>query len=303
MRIKLLLATLAAFVGASTGFGQTDYLSSERSIDVSAARTSEISATRSFKMQVLRNLKQSELNQKQKVAQYQMRLGGGFRPPMVTWSSFPEARLDVILAEKLDSEFDRRGTINGRIEAVVNANFPIAAWTHKQVLENLTAAEKAFNDCTPDNCQSNLQALNKLRTGILQAEQAPKLIHMLLDDSGMLWQLEDFWFNHFNVHARKSIRDIADYRKRMRSGIFGKFEDMLLLTAKHPAMQVYLDNRLNTKKHINENFGREVMELHTLGKGPQRIANEPKGAYTQTDVENAAKILTGWGIGPETVPW
>lgn len=284
MRNRILLATLLVFVGASTGLGQV----------------SGISSTRSFKMQVLRNLKQSDLNRKQKVAQYQMRLGGGFRPPMVTWDSYPDARIDVILAEKLDSEFDRRAQVNGRIEAVVTANFPIAAWSHGEVLENLSAAERAFKECSTDNCAERLRSLNKLRTDIVQAEQARKLIHMILDDSGLLWQLEDFWFNHFNIHARKSMHDIADYRRKMRPAIFGKFEDLLLLTAKHPAMLVYLDNRFNTRNNLNENFGREVMELHTLGKGPQRFANEPTGSYTQADVENAAKILTGWGIGPQT---
>lgn len=315
MRTKLLLATLFTWLGSGSSFGQIGVALDQRANAPESAvaedvrlsfgmpsiiRVSEISANQSFKLQVFRKVSNSGLNHKQKVAQYVQRLGGGFRPPMVSWNRYPEAGIDAVIAEKLDSEFDRRGTLNGHIEAVVTANFPKAAWTHKQVLDAVSEAESSFKNCAPDNCVERLHMINQLRTQLVQAEQARKLIHMLLDDSGMIWQLEDFWYNHFNIHARKSVRDVSDFRSRLRGAMFGKFENMLLLTAKHPAMLTYLDNRLNTKNNINENFGREVMELHTLGKGPQRVADEANGTYSQADVENSARILTGWGIGPET---
>ncbi len=112
--------------------------------------------------------------------------------------------------------------------------------------------------------------------------------------------LVDFWFNHFNVFAHKKFARvwIGNYEETaIRPHTFGKFRDMLLATARHPAMLVYLDNWQNVApgahahgkaKGINENYAREVMELHTLGVD---------GGYTQADVTALAHILTGWTLG------
>ena len=109
----------------------------------------------------------------------------------------------------------------------------------------------------------------------------------------------DFWFNHFNVYVDKGpIRYwISDYENQIRNNAFGSFRDLLGMTAKHPAMLIYLDNKFNvapnsprglkTKKGLNENYARELMELHTLGVD---------GGYTQDDVITLARIFTGWGV-------
>ena len=110
----------------------------------------------------------------------------------------------------------------------------------------------------------------------------------------------DFWFNHFNIFARKGLVRIwlGNYdQQAIRSNVFGNFRDLLGATASHPAMLFYLDNWLNTSpnsrgvrgrfKGLNENYARELMELHTLGVD---------GGYTQEDVISLARILTGWGI-------
>ena len=112
--------------------------------------------------------------------------------------------------------------------------------------------------------------------------------------------MTDFWFNHFNVFAEKGDDRIftgAYERDAIRPYALGKFGDLLEATAHHPAMLFYLDNWQNTdpnspaargrKPGINENYAREVMELHTLGVN---------GGYTQTDVTTLAHILTGWGL-------
>ena len=118
----------------------------------------------------------------------------------------------------------------------------------------------------------------------------------------------DFWFNHFNVVAGKGLDHvlIADYeRKAIRPFVLGRFRDMLGATAKHPAMLFYLDNWLSvsptaqgqagipgTRKvtaGLNENYARELMELHTLGVD---------GGYTQADVTTLARMLTGWSFDP-----
>jgi uncharacterized protein (DUF1800 family) len=115
--------------------------------------------------------------------------------------------------------------------------------------------------------------------------------------------LVDFWFNHFNVYARKKEVKIwigAYEEEAIRPHTLGRFSDLLLATAKHPAMLVYLDNWRNVApgsgrqqgkmSGINENYAREVMELHTLGVD---------GGYTQSDVTSLAHILTGWTVGFE----
>src|SRR3984957_17514159 len=99
-----------------------------------------------------------------------------------------------------------------------------------------------------------------------------------------------FWFNHFNVLQGKSdIRaTIGDYEDRaLRPYALGRFRDLLEATLKHPAMLRYLDNADNAKGHLNENYAREIMELHTMGVG---------SGYTQEDVQELARILTGVGV-------
>ncbi len=109
-----------------------------------------------------------------------------------------------------------------------------------------------------------------------------------------------FWSNHFVVSALNpaAITFVGAFeREAIRPNVMAKFEDMLLASTRHPAMQLYLDNAQSigpdslagriSGKGLNENLGRELMELHTLGVD---------GGYTQADVIALAKILTGWSI-------
>jgi uncharacterized protein (DUF1800 family) len=99
----------------------------------------------------------------------------------------------------------------------------------------------------------------------------------------------EFWRNHFNVDVNKVPFLATHYEEHaLRPHAFGKFEDLLLAVAKHPAMLVYLDNYVSTRRGVNENYARELMELHTLG-----VDN----GYTQKDVEALARVLTGWTCG------
>jgi uncharacterized protein (DUF1800 family) len=103
-------------------------------------------------------------------------------------------------------------------------------------------------------------------------------------------QLVWFWMNHFNVSQNKGdIRVfLADYEEHaIRPHVLGHFRDLLAATAFHPAMLQYLDNAQNAAGHINENYAREIMELHTMGVG---------SGYSQSDVQELARILTGLGI-------
>src|SRR5262245_5517601 len=115
------------------------------------------------------------------------------------------------------------------------------------------------------------------------------------------WQLREqmswFWMNHFNVFAPKAeVRAyLADYEeKAIRPNALGRFRDLLGATAHHPAMLRYLDNAQNRAGHLNENYARELMELHTLGVD---------GGYTQHDVQELARVLTGHGLFRYSQAW
>jgi uncharacterized protein (DUF1800 family) len=100
----------------------------------------------------------------------------------------------------------------------------------------------------------------------------------------------DFWTDHFNVSQLKgdsAFFKTADDDAVIRRHALGKFRDLLQASAKSPAMLHYLDNARNTKSTVNENYGRELMELHTLGV---------HGGYTQRDVQEVARCFTGWSI-------
>ncbi|WP_213805044.1 DUF1800 domain-containing protein [Granulicella sp. dw_53] len=136
-----------------------------------------------------------------------------------------------------------------------------------------------------------------------------KLLRAILSERQLQEVMTDFWFNHFNVYIAKDSDQwyTTSYeRDAIRKNALGKFSDLLLATAQSPAMMVYLDNWLsigpdsiangvnpaNPKskrgaKGLNENYGREVMELHTIGVN---------GGYSQADVTSLSAILTGWGV-------
>jgi uncharacterized protein (DUF1800 family) len=116
-------------------------------------------------------------------------------------------------------------------------------------------------------------------------------------------ELDDFWFNHFNVYYDKGADRfmLPQYeRQAIRPNVLGQFRDLLEATAKSPAMLFFLDNfesvrpdidandkKRKVKRGLNENYGRELMELHTLGVN---------GGYTQKDVTEVARCFTGWTI-------
>ncbi|RSZ56028.1 DUF1800 domain-containing protein [Massilia atriviolacea] len=124
---------------------------------------------------------------------------------------------------------------------------------------------------------------------LLRAIQSPRQLEEVM---------VDFWFNHFNVAASKGNVQalVASYeRDAIRPYVFGSFRQLLGATAKHPAMLYYLDNYLSAApaparakgraRGLSENYARELMELHTLGVD---------GGYSQRDVTELARMLTGW---------
>jgi uncharacterized protein (DUF1800 family) len=146
------------------------------------------------------------------------------------------------------------------------------------------------------------EVLKRGRQVMSDLEQA-KLLRAVYSERQLEEVLVDFWFNHFNVFAGKGATRnyVTEYeRDAIRPHVLGNFRDMLGATAKSPAMLFYLDNWLSSAEGarraqarrssgINENYARELLELHTLGVD---------GGYTQQDIVNVAKAFTGWTMQP-----
>ena len=135
---------------------------------------------------------------------------------------------------------------------------------------------------------------------ILQEAVQGRLMRAIFGPRQLQEVMTAFWFNHFNVFAGKGLCHLwtgAYEQEAIRPYTMGRFRTLLGATAKHPAMLFYLDNWQNSAPNsaarhgkfegINENYAREVMELHTLGVN---------GGYSQADVTALAHILTGWGL-------
>ena len=133
--------------------------------------------------------------------------------------------------------------------------------------------------------QAYQQELNR----IAREAASRSILRAVYSPNQLQEQMTWFWMNHFNVFQNKAnIRVlVGDYEEQIRAHALGRFRDLLEVTSHHPAMIRYLDNEQNAAGHINENYARELMELHTLGVN---------GGYTQKDVQELARIFTGVGI-------
>ena len=180
------------------------------------------------------------------------------------------------------------------LPAGVDAEIAALDVTHldpAQTLATVNAQYKAIN-AMPDgpdrdearksrNAQGNKLAYQAVRRDLLRAVYSPAQLR-----EEMVW----FWLNHFSVFQGKAHLRwlVGDYEERaIRPHVFGHFKDLVMATLEHPAMLQYLDNNQNSTGHINENYARELMELHTLGVD---------GGYSQADVQNLARVLTGVGV-------
>jgi uncharacterized protein (DUF1800 family) len=184
------------------------------------------------------------------------------------------------------------------------------------------AADTATRPSLKDNPALQQYQMNRRR--MMGALQSSRVARAVVSNRQLEEVMTDFWLNHFNVYAQKGPPEafyLAEYeRDVIRPHALGKFRDLLESVAKSPAMLFYLDNarsmgdstrprlasmnrnrparadmqlrqRLQQRLNggLNENYGRELLELHTLGVD---------GGYTQQDVINVARALTGWTIRP-----
>jgi len=171
--------------------------------------------------------------------------------------------------------------------------------------------------------RETVEALNNPEQVVVNELTQAKLLRAIYSERQLDEVMTDFWINHFNIFINKGADRYlltSFERDAIRPHVLGKFEDLLVATAKSPAMMFYLDNwlsvgpdsenalgiaphprghgnhpegRPNGKRKqavgLNENYGRELMELHTLSVN---------GGYTQKDVTEVAKVFTGWTIDP-----
>jgi uncharacterized protein (DUF1800 family) len=168
------------------------------------------------------------------------------------------------------------------------------------VLKALTAEKGNLQALPPDSRRLlAAQLAGGARRAIARDLPEEKLLGAIYSNRQLQEVLTDFWFNHFNIDLDKGEDRLllAHYeRDVIRPHVLGKFRDLLEATAKSPAMLFYLDNwqsvgansaRQGNRRGLNENYGRELLELHTLGVD---------SGYTQKDVTEVARCFTGWTI-------
>jgi uncharacterized protein (DUF1800 family) len=162
---------------------------------------------------------------------------------------------------------------------------PLVLWAE------IEAARKVGEAQSTEEARKAAQMAYQQALTRLSREAAHRhLLRAVYSPNQLLERMQWFWFNHFNVHQYKAnIRVLlADYEERaIRPHALGRFRDLLGAVSTHPAMLRYLDNDQNAASRINENFARELLELHTLGA---------EAGYTQRDVQELARVLTGHGV-------
>jgi uncharacterized protein (DUF1800 family) len=172
------------------------------------------------------------------------------------------------------------------------AQFKSLKLTPLVLLKTYSDRQKSSGPMVIDDRRSAKQISDEaMQANLLRSLESPRQLEAVM---------VNFWFNHFNVFVGKGRTRflVGSYENQaIRPYALGRFRDLLGATAKHPAMLFYLDNWQNTApgspgakgnfKGINENYARELMELHTIGVN---------GGYSQTDVVTLSKLLTGWGL-------
>ncbi len=185
----------------------------------------------------------------------------GFGVNETTLRHVNEIGLEAWIAEQLSPD-----TLDdSRLEAEVAARFPTTVMPRSTLFEQ--------------------------KKGLVMRELQAATLYRAANSPRQLFEvMVDFWTNHFNIYQPDGILGILktlDDREVIRPHAMTTFGEILHASAKSPAMLVYLDNVSNTRKGGNENYARELMELHTLGVD---------GGYDQTDVEQVALCFTGWTV-------
>jgi uncharacterized protein (DUF1800 family) len=194
---------------------------------------------------------------------------------------------------------DPRGWLRAQLDGAAPAIAPPPSGAPAALDEAIRAFRRA-----PQGARAQRQQARRRLVEIAAQESLAALTTRVVTDRPYVERLVAFWSNHLCVSmaAKVLVRPLAGSYERdaIRPHVLGRFEDMVLASAKHPAMLVYLDNfqsigpnsrgsqrRVRARRGLNENYARELLELHTLGVN---------GGYGQQDVVELAKALTGWSV-------
>ena len=160
-----------------------------------------------------------------------------------------------------------------------------------ELLAYLSKEQQRINALTDDaQKQAERKTLNDKGNKLAYETARREILRALYSPAQLEEQLTWLWLDHFSVFQYKANDPwlIGDYAEHaIRPHALGHFRDLVMATLTHPAMLQYLDNAQNAAGHINENYARELMELHTLGVG---------SGYTQQDIQELARVLTGVGV-------
>ena len=244
----------------------------------------------------------STLSEDQRILHALNRLGYGPRPGDVErvrrtgLAAYIERQLDPDrIADPAVEEVLAAYPVLDRTAAALVREYPLPT---PQVRQKLAQGEMSRQDV------ATMYPPERRPLVITTQMQAARITRAVLSERQLEEVMVDFWFNHFNVYAQKgAVRWMvpAYEREAIRPHALGRFRDLVRATARHPAMLFYLDNWLSTRADLvlprgpnagrtmglNENYARELMELHTLGVD---------GGYTQQDVVEVARCFTGWTI-------
>jgi uncharacterized protein (DUF1800 family) len=214
----------------------------------------------------------------------------GFELDSATVAQYRQLGRSRFLDEQLDNRNDDQ--LPPPIAALI-ASYEVSTRPTEQLLTELRDEQETIKNM-PDGDDKNARkkALQQHGNDFLQQAQQIEMLHAIYGENQLKEQMVWFWLNHFSIYGAKGrVRWVAaDYvQNSIRPHALGKFRDLVMATLESPAMMEFLDNAQNAKDHVNENYARELMELHTLGVG---------SGYTQQDVQQLALILTGSGVAP-----
>jgi uncharacterized protein (DUF1800 family) len=228
------------------------------------------------------------------------RIAFGPRPSDI--ERMKETGLKRYIEQQLHPERVQDDQVEAELSAfrtVTLSSAEIANEYERPLLEMRRARQQQGASSTPEEMRRTMQQPGN-EVVVELAQQ--KLLRAVYSERQLHEVLADFWFNHFNVDARKGRTRflLTEYeREAIRPHVLGRFRDLLEATAKSPAMLFYLDNWMSVDANgprlaamgrgLNENYARELMELHTLGVD---------GGFTQKDVTEVARAFTGWTIPP-----
>jgi uncharacterized protein (DUF1800 family) len=264
----------------------------------------------------------TELNEQEAIVHALNRLGFGPWPGEV--EQIEKTGLENWIQAQLHPEAMRDSAVEARLSGYSSLNLSATNLLDQYPQPDVAAKRLHM---TPDEYRKHIEELAKQPPGtnsppfkdqqeIVTNLMEMKLLRAVYSERQLSEQLSDFWFNHFNVFIYKDLDRwymIPYERDAIRPHVLGKFRDLLEATAKSPAMLFYLDNYVSAdprafdrlkqhpqparpgaklppvgpKRGLNENYGRELLELHTLGVD---------GGYTQQDVIEVARSFTGWTI-------